>query len=100
MKVQEGFAYHIPHFFSDSEAAPLLCVGAIGYQSLRLTDLEDGLNLGLTGFEAYGHHVLKLVRHQYPNTKIFVFARSKKERERVSRKTWRGSLRVHPGRLV
>ena len=47
MKVAEGFAYHIPHFFNDSEAAPLLCAGAIGYRSLRLSDLKDGQNLGL-----------------------------------------------------
>ena len=81
MTVQEGFAYHIPNVFSDSEAAPLLCAGAIGYRSLRLTNLKDGQNLGLTGFGASGHLVLKMVRHQYPNTKVFVFARSKKERE-------------------
>ena len=31
MKVAEGFVYHIPHFFNDSEAAPLLCASAIGY---------------------------------------------------------------------
>ena len=81
MTVQEGFAYHIPNVFSDSEAAPLLCAGAIGYRSLRLTNLKDGQNLGLTGFGASAHLVLKMVRHQYPNTKVFVFARSKKERE-------------------
>jgi len=81
MTVHEGFAYHIPNVFSDSEAAPLLCAGAIGYRSLRLTDLKDGQNLGLTGFGASGHLVLKMVRHQYPNTKVFVFARSRKERE-------------------
>ena len=81
MTVQEGYAYHIPNVFSDSEAAPLLCAGAIGYRSLRLTNLKDGQNLGLTGFGASGHLVLKMVRHQYPNTKVFVFARSKKERE-------------------
>ena len=41
MKVAEGFAYHIPHFFNDSEAVPLLCAGAIGYQSMRLSGLKD-----------------------------------------------------------
>ena len=81
MKVAEGFAYHIPHFFNDSEAAPLLCAGAIGYRSLRLSGLKDGQNLGLIGFGASGHLVLKMVKHQYPNTKVFVFARSVKERE-------------------
>lgn len=81
MTVPEGFAYEIPDRFSDSEAAPLLCAGAIGYRSLRLTGLKNGQNLGLTGFGASAHLVLKMVRHKYPNCRVFVFARSEKERE-------------------
>ncbi|MBE9546557.1 MAG: alcohol dehydrogenase, partial [Proteobacteria bacterium] len=79
MTVPEDFAYPIPDVFSDSEAAPLLCAGAIGYRSLRLTNLEDGQNLGLTGFGASAHLVLKMARHMYPNSRVFVFARSEKE---------------------
>jgi propanol-preferring alcohol dehydrogenase len=78
--VSEDFAFPIPDSFSDSEAAPLLCAGAIGYRSLRLTGIQDGGNLGLTGFGASAHLVIKMARHQYSNTKVFVFARSEKER--------------------
>jgi len=78
--VSENFAYKIPDVFSDAEAAPLLCAGTIGYRSLRLTNMKDGDNLGLTGFGASAHLVLKMVKHKYPNTKVFIFARSKKER--------------------
>jgi len=81
MTVPENFAYPIPNIFSDSEAAPLLCAGAIGYRSIRLTNLTDGQNLGLTGFGASAHLVLKMVRFKFPNTKVFVFARSEKERQ-------------------
>lgn len=80
MTVMEDFAYRIPDVFSDSEAAPLLCAGAIGYRSLKLTGLRDGRSLGLTGFGASAHIVLKMARHQYPNSNIFVFARSPAER--------------------
>ena len=80
MTVPEGFAYPIPDMFSDSEAAPLLCAGAIGYRSLRLCNLRDGESLGLTGFGGSAHLVLKMVKHRYPKTKVFVFARSEKER--------------------
>jgi propanol-preferring alcohol dehydrogenase len=80
MAVLEDFAYSIPDAFSDSEAAPLLCAGAIGYRSLKLTGLKDGQNLGLTGFGASAHIVLKMAKHQYPNSKVFAFARSEKER--------------------
>jgi len=81
MTVPEKFAFAIPEIFIDGEAAPLLCAGAIGYRSLRLTNLKDGHNLGLTGFGGSGHLVLKMAKHQYPNSKVFVFARSEKERE-------------------
>jgi len=78
--VQEDFAYLIPDIFSDIEAAPLLCAGAIGYRSLKLSGLKNGQNLGLTGFGASAHLVLKMVRHKYPDTNVYVFARNKKER--------------------
>jgi propanol-preferring alcohol dehydrogenase len=81
MTVQEDFAYAIPDIFSDLEAAPLLCAGAIGYRSLKLTMLKNGQNLGLTGFGASGHLVLMMVRHRFPKTKVYVFARAEKERE-------------------
>jgi alcohol dehydrogenase, propanol-preferring len=80
MTVPEAFAHRIPEAFSDAEAAPLLCAGAIGYRSLRLTGLRDGQNLGLTGFGASGHLVLKMVRHRYPHSPVFVFARAEQER--------------------
>lgn len=80
MTVPEHFAFPISEVFSDIEAAPLLCAGAIGYRSLRLANMKDGRNLGLTGFGASAHLVLKMVTHRYPNARVFVFARSEKER--------------------
>ena len=81
MTVHEDFAYSIPDVFSDSEAAPLLCAGAIGYRSMRLTELNDGESLGLTGFGASAHLVLLMAKQKYPNSDIFVFARSEEERK-------------------
>lgn len=80
MTVPAAFAYTIPETFSDAEAAPLLCAGAIGYRSLRLARLEDGHRLGLVGFGASAHLVLKMVRHRFPKVKTFVFARNAEER--------------------
>jgi propanol-preferring alcohol dehydrogenase len=79
--VPETYAYPVPEALSDAHAAPLLCAGAIGYRSLRLTRIADGWALGLTGFGASAHLVLKMARHLYPATRIFVFARSERERE-------------------
>ncbi len=79
MVVEEDFAYRLPDVFSDEAAAPLLCAGAIGYRSLMLAGLKNGQRLGLTGFGASAHLVLKMVRHQYPQCETFVFARNPKE---------------------
>lgn len=81
MVVPENSAHAIPDIFSDSEAAPLLCAGAIGYRSVKLTGIINGQNLGLTGFGASAHLVLKMIKHKFPDTRIFVFARSEKERD-------------------
>jgi len=80
MTVSEDFTYSIPEIFTDSQAAPLLCAGAVGYRSLRLSGLQNGQNIGLTGFGASGHIVLQIIKYKYPDTKIFVFARSREER--------------------
>ncbi len=80
MTVHEAFAYPIPDRFTDAQAAPLLCAGAIGYRSMALCALQDGQHLGLTGFGASAHLVLKMVRHRFPGVQVYVFARSSGER--------------------
>lgn len=80
MAVAADYAYPIPDTFTDEEAAPLLCAGAVGYRALHLTGIEDGQVLGLTGFGGSGHLVLQMAKHRFPNGKVFVFARSAAER--------------------
>ncbi len=96
--VSEDFAYQIPDIFSDSEAAPLLCAGAIGYRSLRLTGLLDGENIGLSGFGASGHLVMRILRHRYPNSGVFVFSRTTAERDfaRELGACWTGDIEDDP----
>ncbi len=98
MKVPEKFAYSIPEIFSDAEAAPLLCAGAIGYRSLKLSELQTGQTLALTGFGASGHLVLKMSQHQFPKSPIVVFARSPQEQEfaRALGAVWSGDVTDTP----
>lgn len=79
MTVPEAFAYKIPDVFTDSQAAPLLCAGAVGYRSVKLADIRDGQTIGLTGFGAAGHLSLKVIKFLYPESQIYVFARSESE---------------------
>jgi propanol-preferring alcohol dehydrogenase len=80
MVAREDFVHRIPEMIPDVKAAPLMCAGAIGYRSLRLAGIRDGETLGLTGFGASAHLVLKTVRHMYPRTRVFVFARGEGEK--------------------
>ncbi|MEJ2086355.1 MAG: alcohol dehydrogenase catalytic domain-containing protein, partial [Acidobacteriota bacterium] len=79
MTVPEPYAYPIPEEFSDTQAAPLLCAGAVGFRALRLTGITNGQRLGLTGFGGSGHLVLQMARHQFPDTEVYVFARDPDE---------------------
>lgn len=81
MTVPQDYAYPIPEQFSDTEAAPLLCAGAVGYRALKLANLHDGEPLGLTGFGGSNHLVLQLARQKYPNSPISVFARDPAQRD-------------------
>ena len=98
MVAPADFVHLIPENLTASEAAPLLCAGAIGYRSLRLAQLQSGSPLGLTGFGASAHLVLKLVRHLYPTLPVYVFARSHKERlfARELGASWTGESHQEP----
>jgi len=99
--VPAAFAHRIPDCFTDTEAAPLLCAGAIGYRSIRLANFRDGQTLGLTGFGASAHLVLKIVKYKYPNSPIFVFARSPSERVFAQElgAAWTGDIGESPPHL-
>lgn len=96
--VPAAFAHPIPDGLSDAHAAPLLCAGAVGWRSLRLTNLVDGEPLGFTGFGASAHLVLQAARHRFPNSPLFVFARSAGERDfaRQLGATWAGDTTDMP----
>src|ERR1051325_9922709 len=94
MKVRADFVHPIPDSISDSEAAPLLCAGAVGYRALQLCNLQDGQSLGLIGFGGSNHIVLKTVKYKYPDSEIFVFSRNPQEREFATSlgATWAGAI--------
>ena len=76
MVISEDFAYPLPKRFSDSEAAPLLCAGVIGYRTLRLAEITDGQIIGLFGFGASAHIVIQIIKYKFPNSPVFVFTKT------------------------
>jgi alcohol dehydrogenase, propanol-preferring len=102
MTAREDFAYPIPGCFSDVQAAPLLCAGAIGYRSLRLINIQNGQSLGLSGFGASAHLVLKMLNYRFPRSRCFVFARSRTEQSfaREIGAVWAGDTEEPPPELL
>ncbi len=99
-RVSEEFAYWIPPRFSDSEAAPLMCAGAIGYRDLKLSGIRSGQTLGLFGFGASAHIVIQVAR--YWDYKVFVFTRSEAHRDLANRlgASWTGGPEDEPPQKI
>ena len=100
--VSEDFAFSIPDLYEDIQAAPLLCAGSIGYRSIRLCEIKNGLNIGFVGFGASAHIAIQIARHLYPESKLFVFARSLEERNFAKElgAYWAGDISEKPPQNV
>jgi len=81
LTISARYVYPIPEYLTDPEAAPLLCAGAIGYRSVMLSGIHGGKVLGLAGFGASNHLVLRIVKSLWPDVNVWVFARSRAEQE-------------------
>lgn len=98
--VSEEFTYLIPKRFSDAEAAPLLCAGAIGYRDLILSDIKKGQTLGLFGFGASAHIVIQVAK--YWCCEVFVFTRGEEHRKLAKKlgASWAGGPEDEPPRKL
>jgi propanol-preferring alcohol dehydrogenase len=76
MVIGEDYAYPIPKQFTDSQAAPLLCAGVIGYRTLRLAEIKKGETIGLFGFGASAHIVIQIIKHKFPDNPVFAFTKT------------------------
>ncbi|GAB4167354.1 MAG: zinc-dependent alcohol dehydrogenase family protein [Wenzhouxiangellaceae bacterium] len=80
MTADAAFCVPVPEHADAAALAPLLCAGAIGLRSLRLAGLNDDGRLGLIGFGASNHLVLRLVRRWMRAARVFVWARDPGQR--------------------
>jgi len=65
------FCFLLPDLYSDTEAAPLLCAGLIGYRSLKMTG--NAQRLGIYGFGAAAHIVAQVAIYQ--GRRVYAFTR-------------------------
>ena len=81
MIVRADVAVRIPVGFADSDAAPLLCGGIVGYRALRVSGIQPGGRLGLYGFGASALQCIQVARHW--GCEVHVRSRSQAERARA-----------------
>jgi propanol-preferring alcohol dehydrogenase len=96
-----AFTYRLPESFDDTQAAPLLCAGIIGYRCLRLTGIgkDDwrGARLGLYGFGAAGHISIQLARSR--GAEVYVCTRDRERHQALAHElgaTWVGDTTDQP----
>jgi propanol-preferring alcohol dehydrogenase len=102
MLAKEDYVHKIPSILFGSRVAPLLCAGAVGYRSLRLSKIQNGDRLGLTGFGASGHLVLQMSRFLFPESPVYVFARDIEDRQFAKKlgAYWAGDICDSPPELL
>ena len=67
----QRYCFPMDDFYSDLDAAPLLCAGLIGYRALKLAG--DGQALGIYGFGAAAHIVTQVAIHE--GREVYAFTR-------------------------
>jgi propanol-preferring alcohol dehydrogenase len=67
----ERFCFELPPGYPDTQAAPLLCAGLIGYRALRMCG--DARTIGLYGFGAAAHILAQVAIWQ--GRRVFAFTR-------------------------
>jgi propanol-preferring alcohol dehydrogenase len=77
--VPADFAHRLPTGYSDTELAPLLCAGIIGYRSLLRAQLPPGGRLGLYGFGGSAHLTAQVALAQ--GAEVHVMTRGAQARE-------------------
>ncbi len=77
--VPAAFAHRLPQGYTDSELAPLLCAGIIGYRSLLRAELPEGGRLGIYGFGGSAHITAQVALAQ--GAEVHVMTRGAQARE-------------------
>jgi propanol-preferring alcohol dehydrogenase len=77
--VPEGFALPLPLGYTDTELAPLLCAGIIGYRALQRAALPAGGRLGIYGFGGSAHLTAQVALAE--GAEVHVMTRGQRARE-------------------
>jgi alcohol dehydrogenase, propanol-preferring len=89
--VRADFTYPLPEALNDTDVAPLLCAGIIGFRSLRVAGTQPGERVGLFGFGSSASQAIEVLRHW--NCEVYVSTRGESHRELATSlgATWVGT---------
>ena len=79
LTVADAYVHPLPQGFSDTELAPLLCAGIIGYRALLRAEIPPGGTLGVWGFGGSAHLATQIAIAQ--GAAVHVFTRGDEARE-------------------
>jgi propanol-preferring alcohol dehydrogenase len=68
----QQYCFSLPALYGDTDVAPLLCAGLIGYRTYRLAG-EHKDRLGIYGFGSAAHIIIQVAVHQ--GKKVYAFTR-------------------------
>ena len=93
---RSDFVFPLPEALSDTQAAPLLCAGIIGFRSIRVAGVERRERVGLFGFGASAHLTIGVL--QAWKCEVYVATRGESHRKLAESlgATWVGSEREKP----
>jgi propanol-preferring alcohol dehydrogenase len=80
--VRSDFLYPLPANLDNTQAAPLLCAGIIGFRSLRVANTQPGDRVGLFGFGASASQAIQVLRHW--NCEVYVSTRGENHRSQAT----------------
>jgi len=91
-----GFVFRLPEELEDTQAAPLLCAGIIGFRSIRVAGVERYERVGLFGFGASAHLAIAVL--QAWKCQVYVSTRGESHRKLAESlgADWVGSEREKP----
>ena len=93
---RRDFVYPLPAELSDTQAAPLLCAGIIGFRSMRVAGVERGERVGLFGFGASAHLAIAVLRAWECDVYVSTRGESHRKLAETLRAKWVGSEKEKP----
>jgi alcohol dehydrogenase, propanol-preferring len=90
------FVFPLPSALEDTQAAPLLCAGIIGFRSIRVAGVQPGERVGLYGFGASAHLAVAVL--QAWKCEVYVATRGESHRKLAEAlgATWVGTEMQKP----